>query len=332
MPVGLAQHDAMLSHNVNLRQIRAFVTVADKKSFVRAAVALNMSQSALSQCIRQLEDYVGSPLFTRTTRNVALTPLANSFLPSLRDLLDNFDKLMGDMSEAVSRKHGHVAIACLPSVASRLMPRVLAANERRFPGVRVTIMDANMKGVASLLLSNTVELAIGSAITGFPDLRSVAFARDQLHAVLPVSHPLARKRRIAWDEIASQPFIAMSRETGMRDLIDDVVRARNIPLNIVGEVSNLSTMGAMVEEGLGMAVLPSLSLPHPNHPFIRSRPLYSPQISRTIRLFWRREGGLSPAAAAIVSSLQETIAQQKLGPAFEGIVWDANALRDVTVS
>lgn len=320
----------MSSHNVNLRQIRAFVTVAEKGSFVRAAATLNMSQSALSQCIRQLEDFIGSSLFSRTTRNVALTPLATSFLPPLRDLLQNFDKLMLDMHDAVSRKHGHVAIACLPSVASRLMPRVLAVNEQHFPGVRVTIMDANMKGVASLLLSNTVELAIGSTITGFPELSSVAFARDQLHAVLPVSHPLARKRKLAWDEIASQSFIAMSHETGMREIIDEVVRARNIPLNIVSEVSNLSTLSGMVEEGLGMAILPGLSLPHPNHPFIRCRPLIDPQVSRTIRLFWRREGGLSPAAAAIVSSLQVAIANQKLGTAFHSISWDIKALQNIS--
>ena len=136
----------MTASNASLRQLRAFIEVADRGSFIAASQSLNMSQPALSHCIRQLEGHVGSALFNRSTRHVHLTPLGIGFLPMARDLVNRFDSLMSDVQDAVNHKHGNVTVACLPSVASRLMPRVLVACDRQYPGIHVTIRDANMKG------------------------------------------------------------------------------------------------------------------------------------------------------------------------------------------
>lgn len=317
----------MAANNANLRQLRAFVVISDKGSFVGAAAALNLSQPALSQCVRQLEDHIGSPLFNRTTRSVHLTPLGMSFLPHARELLRQFDRLMSDMQNVVSRKHGRVTIACLPSVASRLMPRVLAVNERYFPGIHVTIRDSNMKGVTSMLMAGEADFGIGSSIADFPELGSVAFAKDEMHVVLPVTSPLARKRVLKWKEIADQPFIAMSHETGLRELVEEAAQKKNIGMHVVAEVSNLATLSGMIEEGIGISALPGLALPRNNHSFLRHRPLSDPKIQRTIRLYWKSGLGLSPAAAAIVSSLQRCIAEDDEVSHFPNMEWNVGALK-----
>lgn len=317
----------MAANNANLKQLRAFVVIADKGSFVGAAAALNLSQPALSQCVRQLEDHIGSPLFNRTTRSVHLTPLGMGFLPHARELLGQFDKLMSDMQNVVSRKHGRVTIACLPSVAARLMPRVLAINERFFPGIHVTIRDSNMKGVTSMLMAGEADFGIGSSIGDFPELDSVAFAKDEMHAILPVTSPLARRRTLKWTDIADQPFIAMSHETGLRELVEEALQQKGVTLNVVAEVANLATLNGMIEEGIGISSLPGLALPRSHHSFLRHRPLSEPRIQRTIRLYWKSGLGLSPAASAIVSSLQRCITEDHEVSHFPHTEWYPNALK-----
>jgi len=320
----------MGANNANLKQLRAFVVIADKGSFVKAAATLNLSQPALSQCIRQLEDHIGSPLFNRTTRSVHLTPLGMSFLPHARDLLRQFDSLMGEMQDMVSRKQGRVRIACLPSVAFRLMPRVLAINERHYPRIHVTIRDANMKGVTSMVTSGEADFGIGSSIADFPELASVAFARDEMHAVLPVTSPLARRRFLRWADLADQPFIAMSHETGLRELVDEATTRKNIALAVVAEVSNLATLSGLIEEGIGISAVPGLALPRNNHSFLRHRPLSEPKVQRTVRLYWKSGVGLSPAAMAIVSSLRRCIAEDDVISHFPNVEWNLAALESAS--
>lgn len=319
----------MTAKSVNLRQLRAFVEISDKGSFVAATSSLHLSQPALSQCIRQLEDHIGSPLFNRTTRSVSLTPLGMSFLPHARDLLNRFDALMTDVQEVVAKKRGQVTIACLPSVASRLMPRVVAVNERKYPGIRVIIRDTNMKGVRALLLSGEADLGIGSAVADQMELDSAIFAQDEMHAVLPVTSPLARKRTLRWSEIADCPLVTMTYDTGVRELLDQAAAKQNIDFNIVSEVSNLATLTGMIEEGIGISVLPSLALPRNAHSFIRHRPLTEPRIRRTIRMFWKSNVGLSPAAMAILASMHDAIAADRAMTLDQKVDWKLDELKRV---
>lgn len=315
----------MAASNANLRQLRAFVAVADKGSFVKAAEILHLSQPALSQCIRQLEEHIGSPLFSRTTRSVYLTPLGLGFLPYARDLLHQFDGVMADVQATVKRRQGHATVACLPSVASRLMPRVMAANERLFPNIHVTIRDSNMKGVAAMINAGDVDFGIGSTITQH-DLASVVFARDVMCVAAPVTSPISRKREVRWADLDNQPFVAMSHETGIRDLVDETVAKLGINLKIVSEISNLATLSGMIEEGLGVSAAPDLALPRENQSLIRRRPLSNPTIKRSIRLFWKKGHSLSPAASAIVTSLHRCIASGEMAAHFPNVEWDAKAL------
>jgi len=315
----------MAARNASLKQLRAFVIVADKGSFVSAADVVMLSQPALSQCIRQLEEQVGGRLFTRTTRKVHLTPLGMTFLPHARSLLQHFDVVMSDVDTMVARQSGQVRIACLPSIAARLMPRVLAANDSTFPGIHVTIVDANMRNVTSMVLRGEVDFGIGSSIKDLPEMDSIIFGRDEVHAVLPITSPLARRRVLKWSEIARQPFIAMSRDTGLRELVSEATTQTNLTLDFVAEVSNIATLNGMIEEGLGISALPGLALPRGHHPFLRHRPLIEPVIRRSIRLYCKSDVGLSPAASTMLTSLKRCIRDGTLAD-IGNVEWDLPAL------
>lgn len=316
----------MSGSNVTLKQLRAFLVVSDKGGFVTAAESLHMSQPALSQCIRQLEEQLGGRLFARTTRRVNLTPLGMSLAPHARDLLRHFDAVMADVDDMVARKNGRVRIACLPSIAYRLMPHVVAANKRLFPGVHVSIIDANMRGVTAMVMHGEVDLGIGSSIDEFSEMDSIAFARDEMHVVLPLTSPLSRRRVLHWADIADQPLVAMSRDTGLWELVNGTAQSQGLGLNVVAEVANISTLFGMIEEGIGMAILPGLSLPRNNHSFLRHRPLTDPVVKRTIRLYTKRGATFSPAASAVLTSLRQCIAEDRTIASIPNVEWDTSGL------
>jgi DNA-binding transcriptional LysR family regulator len=316
-------------NNVTLKQLRAFVTVADKASFVSASKALHLSQPALSQTIRQLEIEVGNALFQRTTRSVRLTPLGMSFLPHVRHLLRQFESVMDDVKEVAARKRGKVAIACLPSVASRLMPRVVAVNDKLYPGIRVVIRDMNMRGILAAVTAGEADIGIGSAPAEDSGLESVVLARDYFHGLVPITSPLARRRTLKWSDLANLPFVAMTLDNGVRELIDAATGEQGIKLNIVAEVSNIATLNGMLEEGIGVSALPGLVLPRNDQSFIRHRILTEPKVQRVIRLFWRGNVGLSPPAQAFVASLCRCMDAEAETGALSNVEWQPGAAAEL---
>lgn len=301
----------MNRNNVTLRQLRAFVLVADKGSFVAAAETLALSQPALSHSIQQLEEQIGSALFHRTTRSVKLTGLGMGFLPTARHLLRQIDTSIADIQEAAARKRGRVVVACLPSIAFRVMPAVIAGEASRL-GLRVVVRDVNLTAITTAVLDGQADLGIGSFETATPSLDGLVIGRDRFYAALPRSHPLAAKPELTWTELQGHPFIAMTVEHGIRALIDNAIAPHNIRLAIASEVSNLVTIYGLIEQGVGITALPGLALPPGEHPMLVYRPLRDPVLERTIRVVWRHGIGLSPAARAIVKAIGEVISDGKV--------------------
>ncbi|MDJ0933339.1 LysR family transcriptional regulator [Breoghania sp.] len=312
----------MSAKNVTLRELRCFVAVADKGSFVRAASVVALSQPALSQSIRQLEEKVGGSLFIHTTRSVNLTPLDLSLLANARHLLHRFDGLMDDLDDIIKHRRGHVTIACLPSIASRLMPRVAKVNDEMHPGVHISIRDSNMRGVTSMLLSGEADLGIGGLAADHADLSSAVIAHDTFHTVVPVTHPLSRRRTLTWKDLTATPFVAMTYESGVRELIDRAMEEAGLKLSTITEVTSVSTLMGMIEEGIGVSALPSLVIPRSSQSFIRTRPLTDPVLQRTIQIYWKHSHGLSPAAQAIVVALVHAVDNDLNGKHFPSVEWD----------
>lgn len=311
-------------NNVSLKQLRAFVVVAEQGSFVGAAKTLGMSQPALSQCIRQFEQQVGSALFQRTTRRVRLTNLGRGFLPQARHLVREFDATLGTLSDIVEHKRGKVVISCLPSIAYRVMPRVIAAGEALHPGIRVMIRDGSMKDVVGLVKSGEADFGIGGFVVQEPELESTILGRDAFYAVFPRAHPLARKKTVRWSDLAAYPFVAMTHETGVRGIIDATIGPLDIAFKIVAEVTTLATVNGMLEEGIGISALPGLVLPRRDNARVTYRRLVEPVVERAMRVIWRQGAHLSPAAGAIIDAMKRTLSVGRSARHWPHVRWNAS--------
>lgn len=287
--------------NVSTRQLKAFVALSELKNFTRAARQCHLSQSAFSTLIRTLETALGIRLFDRDTRKVELTAEGRLFRDGASRLLGDFRDALLDLGEHAARRRGRVAIAALPSLAAGWLPSVLADFRAEHPGIELDVADALSEGCVERVRSGRADFALAAIRASAPELRTDPFCSDRFHLVCRTDHRLARRRKPQLADLAGEPFIHLARDSSVRQHIEAAIRPAT--LNRVMELEQLSTVAGMVRAGLGITVVPTLTLFHFGHAGLATRPLRAPGLLREIFVIRRSERSLSIAAQAMLEFL-----------------------------
>ncbi|KRB39360.1 MULTISPECIES: LysR family transcriptional regulator [unclassified Acidovorax] len=294
----------MLRIKFDLGELQAFVVTAEKASFRLAAEALCLSPPALSRRVERLEAALGVRLLERTTRSVELTAVGQEFLHEARAALVGLDEAVQRVNDQVHLRRGRVAIACIPSVASHLLPRVLRAFAVAQPEVQVHVIDESASQVLDAVLRGDADF--GLSFTGSQEsaLRFEALMRERYVLAMQRGHRWAGRKEVAWAELAGQRLVSVSRDSSNRLLLDQATA--DLPEQPVAwyECNHVAGALALVEAGLGLAVLPQLALPA-EHPEVCGVPLIEPDLWRTLGLLQRRERVLGPAAEALRQRLMQ---------------------------
>lgn len=280
--------------NVSTRQLRAFRALAAQRSFTRAAAASHLSQPAFSALIRQLEETLGVRLFDRSTRHVGLTAEGEEFELAAARVLAEFDTAFSGMRERAARQRGRVSIALLPSLAADWLPGVLAGFRAEYPGIELEVADVLSEPCIERVRSGRADFALAATRAETPELRAEPFCSDDFHLVCPAGHPLAKVREPRPKDLAPYPFVHLSRTSSVRQYLDAATHPQ--PLAAVLEVEQLATVAGMVRAGLGISIVPALTLYQFGAPGLVTRAIRWPGLTRHIYLVRRRDRGLSVAA------------------------------------
>ncbi|PKU23056.1 LysR family transcriptional regulator [Telmatospirillum siberiense] len=291
--------------NVELLDLKSFVTVADLGSFVRAAELLNLSQPALSRRIRRLEETLGARLFERTTRHVALTAVGRDFLPKARRLVEEFESSVLAIRDLGRRTSGLVTVAAVPSVAFRFLPKTVARFSEAYPRIRIRILDIGANEGLEAVARGEADFGInyiGAADAAFD---FTALLEDPFVLACRHDHRLAARQRVRWDELDGERLIVIGQTSSNRRLIDNALGQRGMRLDWTYEVMHLSGMLGLVEAGLGIAVLPSVAAPPAAQSIIHTVDIVAPRVSRTIGIVQRHDPPVSPVAGRLLAMLLE---------------------------
>lgn len=289
--------------NFEILDLRAFLSVVELGSFHRAAEFLNLSQPALSRRIQKLEQSIGAPLLERTTRHVAATAMGSELLPLVQRMLEEFDTSLFAMRDLGPNRGGLVTIACIPTAAFYFLPKVIKQFKVEYPNIRFRILDLTATEGLKAVARGEAEFGINIVGNSDPDLMFEKLAEDPFVLAARKDHPLALKSEVGWGDLEPYPLITVHRSSGNRTLLDAALARSNMKLRWFYEVTHLSTSLGLVEAGLGISVLPKMATPQEDHPFLVTRPIRKPEISRAIGIVRRRGGSLSPAAERFMTML-----------------------------
>ncbi|WP_027214162.1 LysR family transcriptional regulator [Burkholderia sp. WSM2232] len=290
--------------NVTLRQLRVFIEVARLQSFSRAGDEVGLTQSAVSRCVRELEGEIGLKLIDRTTREVQLTDVGGNLVASVSRLLGDLDDALREIREIGEQRRGRVVVAASPTLACRLMPRVLASCGERFPHIALSLRDDVQSDVVRKVRSGEVDFGVIIGPFATDDLLSEPLMTDSFCLVSRDDHPLAARPEVGWADLEGEKLVMLDYASGSRPIIDAVMHEHGVSATVVQELGHSATVFGLVEAGLGVSVLPWLALPLPAGAALAARRLV-PRAERTVELVRRRDRSLSPAAEAVWGLIHE---------------------------
>ena len=298
--------------NLSERQLRLFVTTAALANISRASEALHLSQPALTRAIAAFEAQLGTRLFVRTTRRVALTPEGEAFLPTAKRLLEDLEEA-GRMFALQGRQgvRGRVTVAVGSSFGSIVLPGAVRAFQAAHPAVRLRLVDDNSEGIVRRVRQADADLGIGSPVGDVDALACRRLLRAPLGLLAPRAH--FRLTRADAQGLPRLPLLKESADTSIPQLLRMHGSALLAPMEQGVEVSSLSIQLALAQAGVGVAVLSALGASHPSAHGMRFVPL-QPAVQRELFLMRRRDRPLTPAAQAFEDAVLRHLPAAALRP------------------
>ena len=300
--------------NFDLNDLQAFRAVAELGNFRRAAEAVHISQPAFSRRIEKLEEALGVRLLDRTTRRVSLTAVGREFARKTNQLLDDLDATLLGIRSVAATRMGEVTVACVPSTVYYVVSQVVQRFRAQYPRIRVKVFDAGANEVLGAVARGEADFGLNFIGSQEPDIEFQALLQERFVAACRRDHPLAKRRRVAWADLAAHDLISVAQSSGNRLLIDQALAGHNIKLRSVCEAQHVTTMLGLVEAGLGVAAVPSMAMPGADHPVLVSVPLDTPVVTRQVGLIRRAGRTLAPAAQTLFESFAARVTLTKGQP------------------
>jgi DNA-binding transcriptional LysR family regulator len=295
--------------NIELRQLRYFVTVAEELHFGKAALRLHMTQPPLSQTIQALEELLGAALFERNRRGVALTPAGLALLPEARRMLAQSLELPQLVQRAAAGEVGRLTLAFVSSADYSVLPPFLRAYRAAYPQVQITLQEATSDLQLDDLLHNRID--VGLLIPPLPDkakleLDYLPVLNEPLVLALPAGLPaLKKKGKLALASLPALPLIIFPRaiSPALYDAILSVFREAGITPEIGQQAIQMQTIVSLVSAGMGMALVPQ-SVSNLMRPGVEYRALNHATPLVETGLAWRRDNA-SPVLHGFLELLRK---------------------------
>lgn len=295
--------------NISIRQLTAFIKVADNGSFTRASDQMHLTQSAVSGLIKELESSLGIVLFDRTTRQLSLSVVGRHLLPQARRVLNEMQLFENEASSLMSLAQGQVRLAVSQFAASS-MPAVIAQFSKDYPDISVSLLDCSAENVLQHIQDIEVDLGVGTEL-GFmkseDDISADLLYELPFCVVMPDNHALAQKTEVTWQDLIDIPLITLQGPfiEQVTAELDETVATHIQQARY--KVNFMSTALEMTRQGFGI----TLCLPYMPEVIdwvsangLQMRSLAQPVKMRRFFIYQRSSRALSPASIAFKQFLQ----------------------------
>jgi LysR family transcriptional activator of glutamate synthase operon len=242
---------------MDLHQLRVFEAAAKSGGFTRASEQLHLSQSTVSQHIKQLEADLDCPLFLRVGKRVLVTEAGSLLLQYTERIFRDLKNAEMAIRDLNAMKRGTVRLGVGATTLTYRLPNVLGDYKRRFPEIELIVLAGTTEFLLESLKSQNLDLAIVmSPTTSHPGLTMTPLGSEELVVVLNREHPLASKNALDPADLSSLRFILYEKHTAMQNLIDRYFESLEVAPRVTMEVENIEAIKSLVRAGLGASILP----------------------------------------------------------------------------
>ena len=242
---------------MEIRQLRAFTAIAETRTFTAAAQRVHVTQAAISMQIRQLEQEVGIPLFIRTPRRVVLTEAGEKLLERALLILREHDAAVAEIAELAGAEHGRLRVgSSSATVSAESLPRLFKEMLKAHPQVDITVTSGTSESLVRHILAGEIDVAFVSLPVEARNIETEVLSHDQLVAIAPPRHPLAKQKVVSAFALAGEKLILGERGGNTRRLIDEFFAEAGLKPTVAMELSRQAAIKNMVAEGMGVGIVP----------------------------------------------------------------------------
>jgi LysR family hydrogen peroxide-inducible transcriptional activator len=273
-----------------LKQLRHLVALAEHGHFGRAAEASHVTQSTLSASLKELEQVLGAQLVDRTKRRVTVTPLGQSVVAKARKLLQEAEDLVETARANRKPLSGPLQLGVIPTIGPFLLPRALPVLRRRHPGLKLYLTEDLTERLLEQLHGGKLDAALIALPYELPGLEQTVIGADPFTVALPEAHALARREKIDPDRIDEEPLLLLRDGHCLREHALAACRLSGRGPTDTFQATSLYTLVQMVENGLGITLLPKIALDAGilKGTHLVTRPIAGRSEARDLALVWRR--------------------------------------------
>ncbi|WP_342440163.1 LysR family transcriptional regulator [Paenibacillus sp. FSL L8-0436] len=276
---------------MTLTQLQVLIAVSEHKNFTRAADALGFTQSAVSQMINSLEKELGILLFHRNRRGISTSYIGERMIQHAREILRITSNMREESSASLGLEAGTLRIGVIPSVSAKVLPGLIGSFREQFPQIDIVLFEGSYEEIHSWISGSVID--VGFTTTPDKELQAFPLLQDQMKVFVSNDSPLKDEPFLTFDQLRGKCFI-MVKDYGIQKLLQE---HGNVP-NITFEVRDPATILSMVQERVGVTILPELFMPEVL-PKVTAVPL-RPAITREVALAVRDSQYVSPVAAEFI--------------------------------
>jgi DNA-binding transcriptional LysR family regulator len=246
---------------VEIRQLRAFVAIAETGTFTAGALRVHVTQAAISMQIRQLETEIGARVFVRAPRHVILTEAGEQLLRRARHILREHDAAVDEIAELAGAERGRLRIGSASAmVLTEQLPSVLKELRKQHPAAEIAVTSGTSEVLVDQILAGEVDIAFVSLPVDVRGIKTERLSEDQLVAIASPQHRLAKQRTISAYTLAGERLILGERGGNTRRLIDQFFAQAGVTIRVAMELSRQQAIKRMVEEDMGVGIVPLQSV------------------------------------------------------------------------
>ena len=246
---------------MEIRQLRAFVAIAESGTFTAGALRVHVTQAAISMQIRQLETEIGAKVFVRAPRHVILTEAGEQLLRRARHILREHDAALDEIAELAGAERGRLRIGSASAmVLTDQLPGILKELRTQHPGAEIAVTSGTSEVLVDQILAGEVDIAFVSLPVDVRGIKTERLSEDQLVAIASPRHKLAKQRTISAYTLAGERLILGERGGNTRRLIDQFFAQAGVTLHVAMELSRQQAIRRMVEADMGVGIVPLQSV------------------------------------------------------------------------